>query len=197
MASKRKRADREENKIQDDKDASRSSKKRQTLKILSAKEVHSGTIAKKLTKYVVYVIENDDLDYTISRRYNDFKWLRNLLLMCYPGLFVPPMPPATFIGRFEDSFIEKRRQKLERFLLRIQKSNAFVDSEVYRCFIECDDTLFVTRKEELDDNPTTTNPATATYSKHTLRHSVHSHSVSFCFWFKMVSNSDGLCIFTA
>ena len=53
---------------------------------------------------------------TVARRYNDFKWLRSILLKAFPGLFVPPLPPANVIGRFENSFIEERRQDLERYI---------------------------------------------------------------------------------
>ena len=139
MASKRKRADREENKPENDKEHARFAKKRQTLRIISAKEVHTGTIASKLAKYTVYVIQNENLDYTVSRRYNDFKWLRGLLLIIFPGLFVAPIPPPQILNRFETSFIAKRQKKLESFLARISTVPAFVDSEVYQCFIECDD----------------------------------------------------------
>ena len=132
------------------------------IQILSHKEVKSGSFASKLAKYTMYEIQNEELDYNISRRYNDFKWLRCLLLICYPGLFVPPLPPPVFLGRFADSFIQKRKIDLEKFLLRLQKIQPFTKHDAYQAFMQCDDKEFITRKAEIDANPSITNPATAT-----------------------------------
>ena len=83
-----------------------------TLKILSTEDRKG-----RVQKHTVYIIECDPSPpgvITVARRYNDFKWLRSALLQQFPGLFVPPLPPANVIGRFENSFIEERRQDLER-----------------------------------------------------------------------------------
>merc|ERR1712228_24384 len=90
--------------------------------------------------------------------------MRSLLLICYPGLFVPPLPPPVFLGRFADSFVSKRRAELETFLLRLCRIDAFTESDVYECFMHCNDTEFTTQRNEIDSNPTITNPATATLS---------------------------------
>ena len=153
---KRKNKDREkeDNKITEDREP--------TLRITSHKEIASGIIASKLAKYTVYEISNEELDYIISRRYNDFKWLRSLLLVCYPGLFVPPLPPPVFLGRFADSFIQKRKIDLEKFLLRLRKIEPFTKHDAYQAFMKSDDQEYLTKKTEIDSNPSTRNPATAT-----------------------------------
>eukprot|EP01083_Nonionella_stella_P010641 30265_1 len=134
----------------------------------SLKISSSGTKGTKLSKYTTYRIESDELEFTIARRYNDFKWLRNLLLTCYPGFFVPPLPPAIVWGRFEESFIEKRRHELETFLLRIRNVEPFTKSDIYQCFMSCDDKEFINQKTEIDSNPTTTNPHTALLTLQTV-----------------------------
>ena len=87
------------------------------LKIISTEERKG-----RVQKHTVYIIEADPSPpgvITVARRYNDFKWLRGVLCQLYPGLFVPPLPPANVIGRFENSFIEERRQDLERYIYNI------------------------------------------------------------------------------
>ena len=94
-------------------------------------------------------------------RYNDFKWLRGLLLVCYPGLFIPPLPLPVFLGRFADSFVSKRRAELEHFLVRLEAMARLAASEMYRCFVD-DDASFALCRAEICANPSATNPATAT-----------------------------------
>eukprot|EP01084_Bolivina_argentea_P172383 298608_1 len=134
-----------------------------SIKIVASSEISGASkITSKFAKYTVYCIENSENEFQISRRYNDFKWLRNLLIICYPGLFVPPLPPPVFLGRFADSFIQKRRIELESFLLRLGSISPFIASDIYKCFMNTDNQQFTSRRQELDSNPSTTNPATAT-----------------------------------
>ena len=143
-----------------------------SLKITSTREISSN----KLSKYTAYTIQNDELEFTINRRYNDFKWLRNLLLVCYPGLFVPPLPPPVFLGRFDSDFISKRRAALELFLRRIRKIEPFTKHEAYSSFMQCDDNEFLQRKSEIDANPSTTNPATANLALQTIYPSLKEYT---------------------
>eukprot|EP01083_Nonionella_stella_P170160 578447_1 len=62
------------------------------LKIISTEERKG-----RVQKHTVYIIECDPSPpgvITVARRYNDFKWLRNMLCQQFPGIFVPPLPPA-------------------------------------------------------------------------------------------------------
>merc|ERR1712228_133325 len=120
-----------------------------TLRILSTEE-RKGRVA----KHTVYIIECDPKIpgvITVARRYNDFKWLRNVLCAQFPGLFVPPLPPANVIGRFEDSFIEERRQDLERFLNRIEETKAFSESVAFLMFLSRPETTLSEGKKECED----------------------------------------------
>ena len=120
-----------------------------TLRILSTEE-RKGRVA----KHTVYIIECDPKIpgvITVARRYNDFKWLRSVLCTQFPGLFVPPLPPANVIGRFEDSFIEERRQDLERFLNRIEETKAFSESAAFLMFLSRPETTLSEGKKEVEE----------------------------------------------
>jgi len=120
-----------------------------TLRILSTEE-RKGRVA----KHTVYIIECDPKIpgvITVARRYNDFKWLRSVLCAQFPGLFVPPLPPSNVIGRFEDSFIEERRQDLERFLNRIEETKAFAEGQSFLMFLSRPETTLSEGKKEAEE----------------------------------------------
>lgn len=54
--------------------------------------------------------------YKVSRRYNDFVWLYEQLVIENEGYIVPPLPEKNAISRFATEFIEARRRGLEIFL---------------------------------------------------------------------------------
>lgn len=108
----------------------------------------------RVQKHTVYIIECDPSPpgvVTVARRYNDFKWLRQVLCDQYPGLFVPPLPPANVIGRFEDSFIEERRQDLARFLNRIEEVKPFAECMAFGMFLSRPETTFVEGRKEVEE----------------------------------------------
>ena len=56
----------------------------------------------------------------VTRRYRDFRWIYHQLQNNHPGIIVPPPPTKqTYIGRFNESFIEGRRLSLEKMLTKI------------------------------------------------------------------------------
>lgn len=119
------------------------------LKILSTEERKG-----RVQKHTVYIIECDPSPpgvITVARRYNDFKWLRGVLCTEFPGLFVPPLPPANVIGRFEDSFIEERRQDLERFLNRVEEVKPFAESMSFGMFLSRPETTFFEGRKEVEE----------------------------------------------
>lgn len=59
---------------------------------------------------------------TVSRRYKDFRWIYHQLQNNHPGKIIPPPPTKqTYIGRFNENFIENRRFSLEKMLTKIAK----------------------------------------------------------------------------
>ncbi|CAI5759193.1 unnamed protein product [Candida verbasci] len=58
----------------------------------------------------------------VTRRYKDFRWLYKKLQTNNPARIIPPPPSKqTYIGRFNESFIENRKIALERMLIKISK----------------------------------------------------------------------------
>lgn len=93
---------------------------------------------KGLTKWVEYktITETPNGDQMeVSRRYNHFLWLRKLLLQDYKGVVVPPLPEKKNFGRFEASFIERRRRRLEVFLNRVAGHTLLKDANAFRVFL--------------------------------------------------------------
>ncbi|KAL1922373.1 uncharacterized protein VTP21DRAFT_9912 [Calcarisporiella thermophila] len=77
-------------------------------------------------------------DITVQRRYRDFLWLYNQLVTDHPGIIVPPVPEKHAIGRFQDEFIESRRNALEKFLRKtIQHPHLYEDPNL-KTFLESD-----------------------------------------------------------
>eukprot|EP00742_Colponemidia_sp_Colp-10_P003667 GILJ01003902.1.p1 GENE.GILJ01003902.1~~GILJ01003902.1.p1 ORF type:complete len:427 (-),score=74.82 GILJ01003902.1:122-1312(-) len=82
------------------------------------------------------------------RRFKDFMWLRDQLEKCYPGVFIPALPPKQSVGRFEQDFISMRMKLLHRFLLKVCGTPMLQASvDVKKFFMEPDATFEATRKE--------------------------------------------------
>eukprot|EP01117_Protostelium_nocturnum_P011715 TRINITY_DN4266_c0_g1_i1.p1 TRINITY_DN4266_c0_g1~~TRINITY_DN4266_c0_g1_i1.p1 ORF type:complete len:441 (-),score=188.19 TRINITY_DN4266_c0_g1_i1:62-1384(-) len=58
-------------------------------------------------------------EFTTTRRFSDFVWLRDQLLENNPGYLIPPLPEKAIFNRFNTEFVEYRRKELERFLKRV------------------------------------------------------------------------------
>lgn len=60
--------------------------------------------------------------YVVTRRYKDFRWIYHQLQNNHMGRIIPPPPSKqTYIGRFNESFIENRRLSLEKMLNKISE----------------------------------------------------------------------------
>jgi sorting nexin-1/2 len=86
--------------------------------------------------HVTYTVRGYDGDgpFEGAKRYNDFFHLRSALIMRWPGVYVPPIPPRKAIGNKEDKFLEERKHFLQRFLLMIGKDEHLIKSDEFRLF---------------------------------------------------------------
>lgn len=101
------------------------------------------------TKFVVYPVMTKVFGWKVERRFSDFIWLREHLLRVFPGVLVPPLPDKKFFGRFGDSFVEKRREALERFLNKCTMHRQLRSSDALRFFLEKrDNKLFEQEKAD-------------------------------------------------
>lgn len=72
----------------------------------------------------------------VSRRYKDFRWIYHQLQNNHPGKIIPPPPSKqTYIGRFNENFIENRRLSLEKMLQKISKTPAFANDGDFVLFL--------------------------------------------------------------
>lgn len=101
--------------------------------------------------HIVYSIESRNLQlnpseiaqnnrFTVTRRYRDFCWVYKQLQLSHPGRIVPP-PPAkkTYIGRFNENFIENRRLSLEKMLEKMSKNQYFATDPSFIIFLTSED----------------------------------------------------------
>eukprot|EP01038_Epipyxis_sp_PR26KG_P004706 gene4706-6606_t len=87
-------------------------------------------VSSMMSKYVVYTVKTEPYGYAVRRRYNDFAWLREVLVNRYDGMFIPMLPATTTFsqkyatgGKYDVSgeFIKNRLAQLGLFLEQISK----------------------------------------------------------------------------
>ena len=84
-------------------------------------------------KFVVYKVWTHPFDYKVVRRYNDFKWLRSILVREFPASYIPPLPSKDGRRSFEQEYLNKRSEMLEQFIQAVMqhrelRSSVYVDS---------------------------------------------------------------------
>ncbi|KAI8138095.1 hypothetical protein BJV82DRAFT_699062 [Fennellomyces sp. T-0311] len=85
-------------------------------------------------KHVNYVIESQLRSSKVLRRYSDFFWLWETLLRRYPMRVVPNLPPKKLGGK-DESFLERRRKGLSRFINSIVRHPTLKCDEVVETFL--------------------------------------------------------------
>ncbi|CAG8653983.1 4819_t:CDS:2, partial [Ambispora leptoticha] len=91
-------------------------------------------------KHVNYIIESQRHGSTVTRRYSDFWWLMECLEKKYPFRILPALPPKKigvngFYFTVDESFLEKRRKGLIRFLNFIARHPVLRDDELIKIFL--------------------------------------------------------------
>lgn len=77
---------------------------------------------------------------TVSRRYKDFRWIYHQLQNNHPGRIIPPPPTKqTYIGRFNENFIENRRLSLEKMLSKISLLPVLSNDGDFLMFLKSED----------------------------------------------------------
>lgn len=81
-------------------------------------------------KHTTYLVEGTLglTQFSSRKRYSDFEWLRAILPTQLPGIMLPALPMKQRNQRFEDSFVEERRQGLEQFLRALLMREGIVRS---------------------------------------------------------------------
>ena len=103
------------------------------IAVKNPKEMDNGVFGQN---YVLYEMTTDPFEWTVTRRYSDFDWLRRLLIKLYPGFNVPPLPNKKMgTRRFDLDFVMKRMKFLELFMNNVCENEAFKASELLVAFL--------------------------------------------------------------
>lgn len=107
--------------------------------------------------YVSYKV-NLDLypTLTVSRRYNDFSWLADMLYFEKPDVPAPALPKKQATGRFDVEFIEERRKALEEFLRAVVIHPVHSHSPHVETFLIADEEALQVTKTMLAEAAATT-----------------------------------------
>lgn len=74
----------------------------------------------------------------MERRYKHFVWLYERLKSKYSCICVPPLPDKSHASKYGESFVEKRREKLQTWINRIARHPVLSqDSLSLHHFLSC------------------------------------------------------------
>ncbi|XP_065174797.1 sorting nexin-10-like [Sycon ciliatum] len=93
----------------------------------------------KHTDYEIYVrttnIQFNSAESCVRRRFREFVWLRQQLATA--GIKnLPDLPPKKILDRFEEDFVEFRRQGLQRFLKELVTMPAVMPERSFHMFLQ-------------------------------------------------------------
>mmetsp|Transcript_23403 Transcript_23403/g.17821 ORF Transcript_23403/g.17821 Transcript_23403/m.17821 type:complete len:180 (+) Transcript_23403:587-1126(+) len=95
----------------------------------------------KMSGHVKYLVngEDDEGDFEQSRRFREFYALRQVLIMRWPGIYVPSIPEKHLnlpvpTKSNDEEFIEERRSLLERFMKELSRFDYLVYSKEFKIF---------------------------------------------------------------
>ncbi|EGC34419.1 hypothetical protein DICPUDRAFT_55843 [Dictyostelium purpureum] len=113
-------------------------------------------IGEGMGAYAIYKIItkqslNDNPDYkketSVSRRYSDFLWLRNVLKETRKGCLIPQLPEKAVLNNRNKDFLEQRRRDLEKFLNRVVESGSLSQANEITVFLEGSDEQLAAAKQ--------------------------------------------------
>jgi len=111
--------------------------KKITVVVKNPKEMAGGLFS---LNYILYQVQTDPLEWSVTRRYSDFDTLRNLLAKYYPSYNIPPLPNKKMTNRrFDADFIMKRMKFLNLFINNVLQSEEFKASEILVAFLSYSD----------------------------------------------------------
>mmetsp|Transcript_23538 Transcript_23538/g.23197 ORF Transcript_23538/g.23197 Transcript_23538/m.23197 type:complete len:343 (+) Transcript_23538:334-1362(+) len=95
----------------------------------------------KVSSHIKYLVtgEDDEGDFEQSRRFREFFALRQILVLRWPGIYIPSIPEKHLnipvpTKSNDDEFIEERRSLLERFMKELSRFDYLVYSKEFKIF---------------------------------------------------------------
>ena len=84
-------------------------------------------------KYSVTGVDSDG-PFEEVRRYRDFFAFKNALMQRWPGIYIPALPEKKYVRNNGDSFVEERRNLLQRFMKELAKYDYLTQSKEFKIF---------------------------------------------------------------
>ena len=81
------------------------------------------------TSYISYTLNGTDITEQMSRRYSDFHALYEKLLVRWPGVYVPRIPPKKLTKNTSRKMIKNRMRLLNRFCLNLSNIDYLYSSD--------------------------------------------------------------------
>ncbi|CAF3308914.1 unnamed protein product [Rotaria socialis] len=108
-----------------------------------------------IIRHFEYEVTSMHYNNKVSRRYNDFIALHELLSLKYPFRIVPQLPPKKAVN-VDKEFIEERRRSLKRYLQILCRHPVLCETEIIKFFLtfqgtSCGDNMKATFKNSLDE----------------------------------------------
>ena len=87
-------------------------------------------------KHITYLVSGVDNEgpFEVSRRYSDFYQFHNTLLLRWPGIYIPPIPPKKAVGNKDEKYLKERRIFLEKFIRVLGSEEFIVHSDEFKIF---------------------------------------------------------------
>ncbi|XP_050528559.1 sorting nexin-9 isoform X3 [Daktulosphaira vitifoliae] len=97
------------------------------------------TKLKGLKSFIAYQITPTFNNIQVSRRYKHFDWLHERLEEKFSLIPIPPLPDKQISGRYEENFIERRKNQLQAFVDAVCRHPVLSQCSVWQHFITCTD----------------------------------------------------------
>ena len=86
-------------------------------------------VEKKVGGYISYTLNGTDITEQMSRRYSDFNALYEKLLIRWPGIYIPRIPPKKMTKNTSRKMIKRRMRLLNRFCLDLSNIHYLYSSD--------------------------------------------------------------------
>lgn len=111
------------------------------VKVSNPRQINNSIFSQN---YVLYDVSTPQNNWIVNRRYSDFIWLRDCLHSLFPCDTLPLLPKKKLGNRrFEQDFLNKRTEGLQKFLNEIVNNEKYKATEVLFIFLSyLDRTIF-------------------------------------------------------
>ncbi|KAL3982706.1 WASP-binding domain of Sorting nexin family protein [Acanthocheilonema viteae] len=94
---------------------------------------------KGLKSFIAYSVKSSLSGIQVSRRYKHFDWLHERMSAKYILIPLPPLPEKQVAGRYEEDFIEHRKNILQIWVNKVCRHPVLSKSDVWIHFVTCTD----------------------------------------------------------